>query len=103
MSSRDRFVRPYMVAHYPCSAADGGCGAAVGALCTTKNGTPTANPHTARWRAHDRARGGPGRAVATRELPDIPGTLVMLRGASRALAQARDLLARALDDLDSAP
>ena len=100
MSARDRFIRPYLVAHYPCGIEEEGCGAAVGTPCITKAGNPTVNPHAARWRAHDLARGGAGRAVATRELPDAPGTMVMLRGASRLLAQAQDLLTRALQDLE---
>ena len=93
-----RFIRPYIVAHYPCDSEDGGCGAIHDQKCVTKAGKATPNPHATRWRAHDRARGGTGQGRPTRELPDVPGTLVMLRGASRLLAQAQDLLTRALSD-----
>ena len=103
MSGQTRFIRPYLVAHYPCPADEEGCGSAAGTPCVTKAGNPTNNPHAPRWRAHDRARGGTGRALATRELPSVPGTEIMLRGVSRLLAQAQDLLTRARQDLGSAP
>lgn len=102
-SSRIRFIRPYLVAHYPCAVEEGGCGAVLGQQCVTKAGNASGNPHAPRWSAHDRARGGTGQPVATRQVPDVPGTEVMLRGASRLLSQAQDLLTRALQDLDSAP